>query len=102
MRIGDWRSDVCSSDLHVGSTLASRLLAETADILPLREPMLLRTLAQVAERIDRPESVWSPDLYRRRLAQALEIGRAACREKSVSVSGDSGGRLIMKKKNKRN
>lgn len=56
---------------HVGSTLASRLLAETADILPLREPMLLRTLAQVAERIDRPESVWSPDLYRRRLAQAL-------------------------------
>jgi hypothetical protein len=54
---------------HVGSTLVSRLLAETADVLPLREPMLLRTLAQVAERIDRPESVWSPDLYRQRLAQ---------------------------------
>lgn len=56
---------------HVGSTLASRLIAEVSDTLPLREPMLLRTLAQVAERIDRPESVWSPDLYRRRLAQAL-------------------------------
>jgi len=54
---------------HVGSTLASRLLAEMGDVLPLREPMLLRTLAQVAERIDRPESVWSPDLYRQRLAQ---------------------------------
>lgn len=54
---------------HVGSTLVSRLLAETGDVLPLREPMLLRTLAQVAERIDRPESVWSPDLYRQRLAQ---------------------------------
>lgn len=54
---------------HVGSTLVSRLLAEAGDVLPLREPMLLRTLAQVAERIDRPESVWSPDLYRARLAQ---------------------------------
>jgi len=54
---------------HVGSTLVSRLLAETGDVLPLREPMLLRTLVQVAERIDRPESVWSPDLYRQRLAQ---------------------------------
>lgn len=55
---------------HVGSTLVSRLLAELGDVLPLREPMLLRTLAQVAERIERPESVWSPDLYRARLAQA--------------------------------
>lgn len=54
---------------HVGSTLASRLIAEASGTLPLREPMLLRTLAQVAERIDRPESVWSPDLYRQRLAQ---------------------------------
>lgn len=56
---------------HVGSTLASRLLAEMGDVLPLREPMLLRTLAQVAERLDRAESVWSPDLYRQRLAQTL-------------------------------
>ncbi|MDK2759852.1 MAG: hypothetical protein KYX64_00665 [Sphingopyxis sp.] len=54
---------------HVGSTLGSRLLAELGDILPLREPMLLRTLAQVAERIERPESVWSPDLYRQRVLQ---------------------------------
>lgn len=56
---------------HVGSTLVSRLLAEVGDALPLREPMLLRTLAQVAERIDRPESLWSPELYRTRLAQVL-------------------------------
>ena len=56
---------------HVGSTLASRLLAEASGCLPLREPMLLRSFAQIAERIDRPESVWSPDLYRTRLAQAL-------------------------------
>ena len=54
---------------HVGSTLVSRLLAEVGEVLPLREPMLLRTLAQVAERIDRPESIWSPELYQTRLAQ---------------------------------
>lgn len=56
---------------HVGSTLMSRLLGEVGNVLPLREPMLLRTLAQVSERIDRPESVWSRELYRRRLAQAV-------------------------------
>jgi hypothetical protein len=54
---------------HVGSTLVSRLLAEVGDVLPLREPMLLRTLAQVAERIDRPESLWPPALYEKRLGQ---------------------------------
>lgn len=54
---------------HVGSTLVSRLIAELADVLPLREPMLLRSLAQVAERIGRPESLWSPTLYRERLRQ---------------------------------
>ncbi|WP_432767853.1 MAG: hypothetical protein HEQ22_10470 [Sphingopyxis sp.] len=56
---------------HVGSTLVSRLLAETGDVLPLREPMLLRSFAQLAERIDRPESVWSADRYRARLGQML-------------------------------
>lgn len=54
---------------HVGSTLVSRLLAEIGDVLPLREPMLLRTLAQIAERIDRPESLWSPERYHQRLDQ---------------------------------
>jgi hypothetical protein len=56
---------------HVGSTLVSRLLTEASDVLPLREPMLLRTLAQVAERIERAESVWSPDRYQTRRRQAL-------------------------------
>ena len=56
---------------HVGSTLVSRLLAEVADGLPLREPVVLRTLTQVADRIDRPDSPWSSDLYPRRLAQVL-------------------------------
>lgn len=75
---------------HVGSTLVSRLLAETGDVLPLREPMLLRTLAQVAERLDRPESVWSPDLYRRRLAQAVGwLGRCFAPGQRAMVKASS-------------
>lgn len=75
---------------HVGSTLVSRLLAEAGGVLPLREPMLLRTLAQVAERIDRPESVWSPDLYRTRLAQILGwLGRSFAPGQRAMVKASS-------------
>ena len=74
---------------HVGSTLVSRLLADTG-VLPLREPMLLRTLAQVAERVDRPESVWSPDLYRQRLAQAVGwLGRGFGNQQRAMVKASS-------------
>ena len=75
---------------HVGSTLVSRLLAETSGALPLREPMLLRTLAQVAERIDRPESLWSPDLYRTRLTQSLGwLGRGFAPDQRAMVKASS-------------
>ena len=75
---------------HVGSTLVSRLLAEVGDALPLREPMLLRALAQVAERIERPESLWSPELYRTRLAQALSwLGRGFAPGQRAMVKASS-------------
>ncbi len=75
---------------HVGSTLVSRLLAEVGDGLPLREPVLLRTLAQVAERIDRPESVWSPGLYQTRLAQVLGwLGRGFAPGQRAMVKASS-------------
>ena len=75
---------------HVGSTLVSRLLAEVGDMLPLREPMLLRTLAQVAERVERPESVWSPALYRQRMAQTLGwLGRGFGPEQNAMVKASS-------------
>lgn len=75
---------------HVGSTLASRLLAELTGALPLREPMLLRTLAQVAERIDRPESLWSPDLYRARLQQVCGwLGRGFAPGRRAMVKASS-------------
>ena len=75
---------------HVGSTLVSRLLAEVGDVLPLREPMLLRTMTQVAERVDRPESVWSPALYRLRMAQTLGwLGRGFGPEPRAMVKASS-------------
>jgi len=75
---------------HVGSTLVSRLLAEAGEVLPVREPMLLRTLAQVAERTDRPESVWSPELYRQRLAQAVGwLGRGFAPGQCAMVKASS-------------
>lgn len=75
---------------HVGSTLVSRLHAEVGQVLPLREPMLLRTLAQVAERIDRPESIWSPELYRQRLAQTVGwLGRGFAPGRRAMVKASS-------------
>ena len=75
---------------HVGSTLVSRLLAETSGVLPLREPMLLRALAQVAERIGQAESVWSPALYRQRLAQTLGwLGRGFSSGQRTMVKASS-------------
>jgi hypothetical protein len=75
---------------HVGSTLVSRLHAEVGEALPLREPMLLRTLTQVAERIERPESVWSPELYRTRLTQLLGwLGRGFAPGQRAMVKASS-------------
>ena len=44
---------------HVGSTLLSRLLDETGIVLPLREPLLLRAMADAGDSLGRPESLLS-------------------------------------------
>lgn len=44
---------------HVGSTLVSRLLDETGIVLPLREPLPLRSLAEAHDTLGRPESLLS-------------------------------------------
>lgn len=41
---------------HVGSTLVSRLLDEIEGVLSLREPLPLRTLAEIHDRLDKPDS----------------------------------------------
>lgn len=44
---------------HVGSTLVARLLGLSPRVFSLREPAILRTLAQVAFDLPTPESPWS-------------------------------------------
>ena len=44
---------------HVGSTLLSRLLDESGCVLPLREPLPLRTLADAGDLLALPESLLS-------------------------------------------
>ena len=44
---------------HVGSTLLSRLLDESGCVLSLREPLPLRTLADVHDVLGRVDSLWS-------------------------------------------
>src|SRR3546814_3495325 len=74
MRISDWSSDVCSSDLVLGVDAAFDGVAAKLDLV-------LRHAQRFAG--------GHPD----------QIGRASCRGKSVSVRVDLGGRRIIKKKN---
>jgi hypothetical protein len=67
---------------HVGSTLVSRLLDETGVVLPLREPLPLRTLADVYDTLDQPESLLAPARFEELLAGQLRLwsrGYAATR-----------------------
>jgi hypothetical protein len=48
---------------HVGSTLVSRLLDETGIMLPLREPLPLRTIADARDQLSRPESLLSESQF---------------------------------------
>src|SRR3546814_17946540 len=83
MRISDWSSDVCSSDLGAGAAEAIAA-AEAAAI----------SAAEAAASAAEAEAIAG--------ANALqEIGRASCRER-VSVRVDLGGRRIIKKKKKVN
>lgn len=53
------RSDYIFHIGHVGSTLVARLLGLSPRVFSLREPAVLRTLAQVAFDLPTPESPWS-------------------------------------------
>lgn len=44
---------------HVGSTLVSRLLDDTGDVLSLREPLPLRTLAEIHDALGQVDSLFS-------------------------------------------
>src|SRR3546814_13792294 len=111
MRISDWSSDVCSSDLA----------AKTIDRLIEAGPVRLADAARKSDlSLGRFRHLFTAEigmpfqryvLWRRLLiafdaiggqhsATEAESGRAACRERGVSVRVDFGGRRINKTKKK--
>src|SRR3546814_15455946 len=93
MRISDWSSDVCSSDL--ASRSPAPCCAEAhADI----------GLERVADRADQPEPAERDERQRQERAGAgtedavVEIGRASCRERVCQYVSDSVVAVSIKKK----
>src|SRR3546814_10092763 len=85
MRISDWSSDVCSSDLALGRGRVAPMIIDTSALIAVltgEEGSEALVEAIVAER------------------GGIQIGRASCRERVCSVRVDLGGRRIIKKKTK--
>jgi len=77
---------------HVGSTLVSRLLDETGQVLSLREPLPLRTLAEARDVLHAPESLLGPEHFDRLLETLLRLwrrGYAATRSVVVKVTSSA-------------
>ncbi|WP_109357099.1 hypothetical protein [Sphingorhabdus sp. EL138] len=75
---------------HVGSTLLSRLLGEIDKLLALREPQLLRTLCEISQIKDEPESPWSPEVYAQRFSQTVQwLSRSFHPDQRVMIKASS-------------
>ena len=75
---------------HVGSTLVSRLLDETGEVLSLREPLPLRTLAESYDVLGMPESLLSEAHFELALSLFIRLwGRGYDRTRSVVVKATS-------------
>ncbi len=74
---------------HVGSTLISRLLGELDNVLALREPAILRQLAEVW--ISKPENIgWTGDEQAERLGQVESwLSRAFHADQRVMIKASS-------------
>jgi hypothetical protein len=80
---------------HVGSTLVSRLLDETCEVLSLREPLPLRTLADAHDALGHPDSLLSGAQFDFALGLFMRLwGRGYDGTRSVVVKATSAaGRL---------
>lgn len=81
---------------HCGSTLLSRLLAECG-ALPVREPLPLRTLAEVHATLGLPWSRWSRETFRERLGLMLRLwarGSEPRLVKATSFCNDLAGEVL--------
>jgi hypothetical protein len=82
---------------HVGSTLVSRLLDETGSVLSLREPLPLRTFADVHDALAGPDSLFSRQQFEHVLNSFLRLwSRGYEATHSVIVKAtSSAGRLAV-------
>src|SRR3546814_18154253 len=110
MRISDWSSDVCSSDLRVAGKQPHEAVLDAVGVLELVHQQLAEALPvvrqqrrRVAQHLVRAQQdlgeVDQPGTVAALLVQR-EIGRASCRERGwqyVLISGDGG---TIKKQNK--
>src|SRR3546814_14748180 len=82
MRISDWSSDVCSSDLAAAEGFSATLVGAARSRIGDAADAAITISHQVHGAI------------------GFKIGRASCRERVCPVRVDLGGRRIIKKKNK--
>ncbi|HEY2032705.1 MAG TPA: hypothetical protein VGH02_03365 [Rhizomicrobium sp.] len=67
------RSDFIFHIGHVGSTLLSRLLGRHPDVFALREPAILRTLAQMRAEPEAMARKWNDDEFESQLSTFLKL-----------------------------
>jgi hypothetical protein len=85
---------------HVGSTLLSRLLDETGGILSLREPLLLRTVADAHDTLGRPDALLGAPQFEALLVMTLRLwsrgypGTRAVIVKATSSAGRLASALL--------
>src|SRR3546814_13799908 len=104
MRISDWSSDVCSSDLPAGTARPQQLL-----LLPggqtgrhgrkRRRPDAVLWPVAIRSGADEQAASGSQETLIAVFPSTGQIGRASCRERVLSVRVDLGGRRSIKKKN---
>lgn len=75
---------------HVGSTLISRLLGEHPNVLALREPQILRDLADISQIKRQPQSPWSPKQYADRSKLTISwLSRTFAEKQRVIIKASS-------------
>src|SRR3546814_5287274 len=87
MRISDWSSDVCSSDLTPGASSRGRLVMATSDLQDLITPLVNAFPNLVFVKDDAHRILLFNDAFCAMLGRprseliGKEIGRASCRER---------------------